>query len=114
MAASSSSTATQVLKDVQAKATNIIKGASEMDLRGIMRMHAFTSILLGVGTLLLPHAFLGSGYSHFSHEFIRLYGCLTLSIGWVSTPVVSQGHSYCPFHDCFYRSTRLKDPHFLN
>ena len=83
MASSSSAKASQVLKGVQSKATNLINGAKEMDLRQIMRMHAFTSIVLGVGTLLLPHAFLGTGYSHFSHEFIRLYGCLTLSIGWV-------------------------------
>jgi len=57
-----------------------------MDLRQIMRMHAFTSIALGVGTLVIPHSFLMAAqgeYSHYAHEFIRLYGCMTLSIGWV-------------------------------
>ncbi len=71
------------LQDVQNKAIKIIKDAKSMDLREIMRLHAFTSIFLGMGTLLLPHSFLGVGYSHYAHEFIRLYGCLTLSIGWV-------------------------------
>lgn len=23
-----------------------------------------------------------SGYNHFAHEFIRMYGCLTLGVGW--------------------------------
>lgn len=80
---SPSTTASINLQDVQNKAIKIIKDAKSMDLREIMRLHAFTSIFLGMGTLLLPHSFLGVGYSHYAHEFIRLYGCLTLSIGWV-------------------------------
>ena len=59
---------------------------SKMALRDIMRYHAFTSIFLGLATLILPHTFLmemNDSYSHYSHEFIRLYGCLTLAIGWV-------------------------------
>ena len=59
---------------------------SKMQLRDIMRYHAFTSICLGFATLILPHTFLmevNDSYSHYSHEFIRLYGCMTLAIGWV-------------------------------
>lgn len=73
----------QTVQKVQDAAMKIIKDAKQMDLRDIMRLHAFVSIALGLGTLLLPHTFLGTGYSHYAHEFIRLYGCLTLSIGWV-------------------------------
>lgn len=53
------------------------------DLRGIMRAHAFCAIALGGTTIALPHSYLGIGYSHYAHEFIRLYGCLTLAIGWI-------------------------------
>ena len=58
----------------------------KIDLRVVMRQHAFFCILLGMATMILPHKFLsveGDGYSHYAHEFIRLYGCLTLAIGWV-------------------------------
>ena len=61
------------MKDVKATVTNVVKNIQEMNLRDIMRYHAFTSIGLGFGTLLLPHTFLGVGYSHYAHEFIRLY-----------------------------------------
>ena len=47
-------------------------------------MHTFC-ITLGLTTILLPHKYLsteGEGYIHYAHEFIRLYGCLTLAIGW--------------------------------
>ncbi len=59
---------------------------NKMNLRDIMRYHAFTSIFLGFATLILPHTFLmemNDGYSHYSHEFIRLYGTMTLAIGWI-------------------------------
>ena len=57
---------------------------TRLDLRTIMRWHAFTTMVLGLGTVGLPHTFLSSGeYSHYAHEFIRLYGCLTLAIGWI-------------------------------
>jgi hypothetical protein len=59
----------------------------KMDLRRIMQAHAVSSMVLGLGTVGLPHTFLshagGTDYSHYAHEFIRLYGCLTLAIGWI-------------------------------
>jgi drug/metabolite transporter (DMT)-like permease len=58
----------------------------KMDLRQVMRYHAYFCITLGFATIMMPHGFLqieGDGYSHYAHEFIRLYGCLTLAIGWV-------------------------------
>ena len=58
----------------------------KMELRLIMRYHAYFCITLGLTTILLPHKYLsteGEGYIHYAHEFIRLYGCLTLAIGWV-------------------------------
>lgn len=58
----------------------------KIDLRMIMRSHAICSMVLGLGTIVLPHSFLqsaGGEYSHYAHEFIRLYGCLTLAIGWI-------------------------------
>ena len=69
--------------DIKNKLNDVAQSARNMNLRDIMRYHAFTSMVLGFGTLLMPHGFLGSGYSHYAHEFIRLYGCLTLSISWV-------------------------------
>jgi len=59
---------------------------TRIDLRFIMRSHAICSMLLGLGTVGLPHTFLSAStgeYSHYAHEFIRLYGCLTLAIGWI-------------------------------
>ena len=58
----------------------------KMDLRIVMRYHAYFCITLGLTTMLLPHKYLsieGEGYIHYAHEFIRLYGCLTLAIGWI-------------------------------
>jgi hypothetical protein len=71
------------MQDIKTKLSEIGKTVAATNLRDIMRYHAFTCMVLGCGTLLLPHTFLGTGYSHYAHEFIRLYGCLTLSIAWV-------------------------------
>lgn len=74
------------------KVINVFKSATSalkidrLDLRLLMRYHAFLSIVLGLSTVLLPHSFLMSdngGYSHYAHEFTRLYGCMTLAIGWI-------------------------------
>ena len=56
---------------------------TRLDLRLVMRFHGIGCMVLGSGTILLPHRFLGEEYSHIAHEFIRLYGCLTLAIGWL-------------------------------
>jgi hypothetical protein len=56
------------------------------DIRTIMRVHAVLCVLFGLATLLLPHALLGSQgavYDHLAHEYIRLYGCLSLAVGWI-------------------------------
>lgn len=55
------------------------------ELRSIMQLHSSICILIGMGALVLPHHFFSSstGYNHFAHEFVRLYGCLTLSIGYL-------------------------------
>ena len=55
------------------------------ELKSIMQLHSLICILLGIGTFLLPHRFYSnsSGYDHFAHEFVRLYGCLTLGIGYL-------------------------------
>ena len=56
-----------------------------VELKSIMQLHSFICILIGLGTLVLPHRFYSnsSGYDHFAHEFVRLYGCLTLGIGYL-------------------------------
>ena len=55
------------------------------ELKSIMQLHSLICILIGMGTLVLPHRFYSnsSGYDHFAHEFVRLYGCLTLGIGYL-------------------------------
>lgn len=55
------------------------------DLQSVMQFHSVVSIFIGLGSLLLPHRFYNTsdGYNHFAHEFVRLYGCLTLGIGYL-------------------------------
>ena len=55
------------------------------ELKSIMQLHSVICIFVGLGTLLLPHRFFSSttGYNHFAHEFVRLYGCLTLGVGYL-------------------------------
>mmetsp|Transcript_12996 Transcript_12996/g.12617 ORF Transcript_12996/g.12617 Transcript_12996/m.12617 type:complete len:183 (-) Transcript_12996:394-942(-) len=54
------------------------------DIQSVMQFHSVVSIFIGLGSLLLPHNFYSTfGYNHFAHEFIRLYGCLTLGIGYL-------------------------------
>ena len=62
-----------------------------MDLRKVMRIHAILSMIIGILCVILPHNLYVSSvmrdgpliaYDHVAHEYIRLYGCLTLSVGW--------------------------------
>ena len=54
-----------------------------------MRIHAIFCIGVGLVCILLPHSIFthndaaGTHYSHLAHEYIRLYGCLTLCLGWL-------------------------------
>ena len=59
----------------------------EFDLKLMMEAHAIFCIFLGFGCTLLPHGWYTNTrryeYDHDKHEFIRLYGALTLGIGWI-------------------------------
>ena len=63
--------------------------STELDLKNLMQAHAISSIFIGVGCILIPHSWLtqnanyNKNYDHFAHEFLRLYGALTLGIGWL-------------------------------
>jgi hypothetical protein len=60
--------------------TKIISG----DIQSVMQFHSVVSIFIGLGSFLLPHQFYSQfGYNHFAHEFVRLYGCMTLGIGYL-------------------------------
>ena len=58
-------------------------------LRSAMRIHAVFCIIVGVFCIILPHSFFVSHeedvvqYNHTAHEYTRLYGCLTLCLGWL-------------------------------
>jgi hypothetical protein len=65
---------------------SLISRAANIGIRGVMEIHAVICIVIGFGTFILPHGFYSvksGGYNHFAHEFIRLYGCLTLAIGYL-------------------------------
>ena len=56
-----------------------------IDLKLVMRAHGVISILMGFLTFMLPHSAYKSSegnYNHMAHEYVRLYGCLTLTIGY--------------------------------
>ena len=68
-----------------------------LELRMIMRIHAICSLVIGIFCICLPHAVfiarnlpvifsnempVGS-YNHTAHEFVRLYGCFSLTLGYV-------------------------------
>eukprot|EP01041_Mallomonas_annulata_P005878 gene5878-11872_t len=58
--------------------------AAEFDLKRLMLLHAISCMFSGTACLLLPHSFGAySSYNHMTHEFIRLYGALSLGIGWL-------------------------------
>ena len=61
-------------------------------LRNVMRIHAIFCIIIGFLCIIIPHNIYVSSvlrdgpykaYDHIAHEYIRLYGCLTLSLGWI-------------------------------
>jgi hypothetical protein len=65
--------------------SEFVRYVVHIDIKGVMQLHSVICIFIGLGTLLLPHRFYSSssGYNHFAHEFVRLYGCLTLGIGYL-------------------------------
>jgi hypothetical protein len=67
---------------------NLAQMNSSLDsitLRNTMRVHAICCIIVGIVCILLPHSVFSneSTYDHVAHEYIRLYGCLTLGLGWL-------------------------------
>jgi hypothetical protein len=67
------------------KLSEVIRRVLSGELKSIMQLHSAICIFVGLGTLVLPHRYYSSstGYNHFAHEFVRLYGCLTLGIGYL-------------------------------
>lgn len=65
--------------------SEVIRKIFTGELKSVMQLHSGVCIFVGLGTLLLPHRYYSSttGYNHFAHEFVRLYGCLTLGIGYL-------------------------------
>ena len=56
------------------------------DIRGTMRIHAVISLLLGLISIAIPHRIMVRDelhYNHIAHEYLRLYGCLHLAVGWI-------------------------------
>lgn len=88
---------TSIIKEVAIKAISIttksiIKVIKEevirnntFDIQTVMRFHGMFAIFIGTFIILLPHGFynIKSGYNHLTHEYLRLYGCLTFAIGWL-------------------------------
>lgn len=58
-----------------------------IDLKLVMRIHAGLCIVVGVAAASLPHTLLPktivSSYNHAAHEYVRLYGCMTMGVGWL-------------------------------
>ena len=52
-------------------------------LRQVMIIHAISCIIIGIWATFIPHGLVASSseYNHMAHEYIRMYGCLTLSVG---------------------------------
>ena len=81
-----------VLKAISVSTKNVIKVIKEeamrnntFDIQAVMRFHGMFAIFIGTCIMLLPHGFysIKSGYNHLTHEYLRLYGCLTFAIGWL-------------------------------
>lgn len=67
-----------------------------IDIRHVMRTHAVLCAIVGTVCVFLPHHFYvteGTDYNQWAHECVRLYGCLTLGIGWFveRTRLISDG-----------------------
>ena len=78
------------IKAINVSTKNIIKVLKEeasrsntFDIQTVMRFHGMFAIFMGSLIILLPHGFYNknNGYNHLTHEYLRLYGCLTFSIG---------------------------------
>jgi hypothetical protein len=59
----------------------------ELNMRTVVKVHAIVCMFLGTFAALAPKRLaydrdhVGE-YNHMAHEFVRLYGCLTIAIGW--------------------------------
>mmetsp|Transcript_7493 Transcript_7493/g.6718 ORF Transcript_7493/g.6718 Transcript_7493/m.6718 type:complete len:157 (-) Transcript_7493:43-513(-) len=65
---------------------NRLRIGDGLDIHLVMQIHSLACMVLGGAALSLPHSLYSSSmgsYNHMSHEFIRLYGCLTLAVGWL-------------------------------
>jgi hypothetical protein len=72
--------------DIFRKAFASLANSDDINLKFVMRIHSLVCIVIGIAAVLLPHGLLQSAsrgnYDHLSHEFVRLYGSITLCIGW--------------------------------
>jgi hypothetical protein len=73
--------------DTQLMIANVM--AMEFNLEHTMISHALLCIAGGFGLMFLPHSFYEvqnwrgqTMYDHVAHEFLRMYGALTIAIGW--------------------------------
>ena len=60
----------------------------KIDVKQVMLYHSCFSILIGVLTILFPSFFYSKSsdpkkYDYMAHEFCRLYGCLSLALGYI-------------------------------
>lgn len=60
----------------------------KIDVKQIMLYHSYFSIFVGVTTVLFPSFFYSKSYEpkkydYMAHEFCRLYGCLSLALGYI-------------------------------
>ena len=54
----------------------------QLDL--LLQAHAATALLAGVALLIMPSSVATRlAFDHWSHEFLRLYGCLSLGLAWI-------------------------------
>ena len=74
---------------------DILFYSSDIDLKFAMTIHALICIVIGFASFVVPHGFISAygTYNHMAHEFVRLYGCLTLGLGWFvwSTKSIKDG-----------------------
>jgi hypothetical protein len=56
-----------------------------IELRQVMILHSVFSLLYGLLIIFIPHGVFSSlgSYNYLVHESSRLYGCLSLGIGWL-------------------------------
>jgi len=65
-------------------ANNHLDQRRQLDL--LFFIDATVSLVFGLVSLLTPHGILQSvirGYNHDVHEVLRLYGCLSIAMGWI-------------------------------